>query len=153
MSYDLMFLRRQPGQGWEEALEAAEDYQDFGAGPDDEIWQRVLNRAKLLLGEVSTWLTDDAGEIIHERTGIQLTLYADSAEMSVPYGDTGDAATAVLRTMFLLGQVVEEETGLEGFDPQVDMPIREAAANLDLGAASFEMVARMLSRPGGATAS
>ncbi|WP_089255430.1 hypothetical protein [Asanoa hainanensis] len=149
MSYDLMFLRRQPDQSWDEALEAAEDYQDFGAGPDDEVWQRVLTRARLLLGEVTAGLTDDGGEISHDRTGIQLSLYADSAEMSVPYGETGEGATAVLRTMFLLGQVVEEETGLEGYDPQLEQPIRAAAANLDLGAASFDMVARMLSRPAG----
>ena len=144
-----MFLRRQPGQSWDEAMEAAEDYQDFGAGPEGQVWQRVVTRAKLLLGEVEATLTDDGGEISHERTGIQLSLYADSAEMNVPYGDTGEAATALLRTMFLLGQVVEEETGLEGYDPQLEQPIREAAANLDLGAASFEMVARMLSNPAG----
>ncbi|WP_203702011.1 hypothetical protein [Asanoa iriomotensis] len=147
MSYDLMFMRRQPGQSWGEALEAAEDYQDFGAGPDEQVWQRVVARAKLLLGDAFTRLTDDGGEVSHERTGIQLFLYADSAEMNVPYGATGEGATAVLRTMFLLGQVVEEETGLEGYDPQLGQPLREAAADLDLGAASFETVARLLSKP------
>jgi hypothetical protein len=144
-----MFLRRQPGQSWDEAMEAAEDYQDFGAGPEEQVWQRVVTRAKLLLGEVEATLTDDGGEIGHRRTGIQLFLYADSAEMNVPYGDTGEGATAVLRTMFLLGQVLEEETALEGYDPQLDQPIRAAAANLDLGAASFDMVAHMLSKPAG----
>jgi hypothetical protein len=138
-----MFMRRQPGQSWAEALEAAEDYHDFGAGPVEQVWQRLTARARLLLGDIRTRLGDDRAELTHDRTGIQLFLYADSAEMNVPHG-----ATAVLRTMFVLGQVVEEETGLEGYDPQVGQPIREAAADLDLGAASFEMVARMLSRPG-----
>ncbi|MEV0713399.1 hypothetical protein [Asanoa sp. NPDC050611] len=142
MGYDLLFMRRQPGQTWDEALEVAEDYQDFGAGPDEQVWQRVTKRAKLLLGDLVTTLSDDNGQLTHEGTGIQLILCADSAEMTVP-----DSATAVLRTMFLLGQVVEEETGLQGYDPQAGQPIREAAADLDLGAASFEMVARVLSKP------
>ena len=76
-----------------------------------------MTRTKLLLGDVAAKLSDDGGEISHDRTGIQLSLYADSAEMSVPYGETGEGATAVLRTMFLLGQVVEEETGLGGRRP------------------------------------
>jgi hypothetical protein len=146
-----MFMRRQRGQEWDEALEAADDYHDFGAGPDKRVWQRILGRARLLLGEVAARLTDDRGELVHDRTGMKLFLYADSAEMSVPHGAGGEGATAVLRTMFLVGQVVEEETGLEGYDPQLGQPIREAAADLDLGGASFEMVARMLSRPAAAT--
>ncbi|GIF71180.1 hypothetical protein [Asanoa siamensis] len=143
MSYDLMFMRRQPGQTWDEALDAAEDYRDFGAGPDERVWLRVLGRAKLLLGDVTASLTDASGEISHAGTGIALALYADSAEMTVPDGVAGHGATAVLRTMFLLGQVVEEETGLEGYDTQAGQPIREAAANLDLGGVSLEMVIRL----------
>jgi hypothetical protein len=46
--------------------------------------------------------------------------------------------------MYPLGRVVEEETGLEGYDPQVGKPLAGAAANLDLGAASFETVAQLL---------
>jgi hypothetical protein len=46
--------------------------------------------------------------------------------------------------MYLLGRIVEEETGLEGYDPQVGTPLAEAATNLDLGAASFETVAQLL---------
>jgi hypothetical protein len=56
---------------------------------------------------------------------------------------TGADAVAVLRAMYLLGSIFEEETGLEGYDPQVDKPLREAAADIDLGVASFESVARM----------
>ena len=137
-----MFMRREPGQSWADALEAADDYHDFGAGPDADVWQRVAGRARFLLGEVASRMTDDSGELNHERTGLRLLLFADSAELTVPADDT-----ALLRTMFLLGQVVEEETGLEGYDPRMGKPIREAAANLDLGAASFESVARILSNP------
>ncbi|MEV4621700.1 hypothetical protein AB0J74_23695 [Asanoa sp. NPDC049573] len=144
MSYDLMFVRRQPGQGWEEALEAAEGDDEFGAGPAPDVWQRVVDRARALLGEVSLFVTDDCGEINHEPTSIQLDLFADSAAMHVPYGDTGDRATAILQAMYLLGRIVEEETGLEGYDPQADRPLAEAATNLEFGTASFETVAQLL---------
>ena len=147
MSYDLIFLRRKPGQGWDEALEAADAEDEFGAGPAPDVWQRVVERARLLLGEVSLFVTDDCGEINHEPTNIQLDLFADSAELHVPYGATGNGATAILQAVYLLGQVVEEETGLEGYDPQVGAPMREAAANLDLGAASFETVAQLFRTP------
>jgi hypothetical protein len=139
-----MFVRRQPGQSWADALDAAEDDDEFGAGPAPDVWQRVVERARLLLGEVSLFVTDDCGEINHEPTSIQLDLFADSAGMSVPYGATGDGATAILQAIYLLGRIVEEETGLGGYDPQIDKPLAEAAANLNLGAASFETVAHLL---------
>jgi len=46
--------------------------------------------------------------------------------------------------MYELGAIVQEETGLEGYDPQVSMALTEAAAHIDLGLASFEAAAHMM---------
>ena len=138
-----MFARRRSDQTWQEVLDEIESDDDLGRSPDPDVWQRIVERAQQLLAEVSLFVTEHYGEIDHEPTHIQVSLSADWAEMHVPYGDTGADAAATLRVMYMLGGVIQEETGLEGYDPQVEQPLNEAAAEIGLGLASFEAVAEM----------
>ncbi len=139
-----MFVRRRPDQTWDDVMEEVEEQDDLGQSPNPDVWQRVVERARQLLGEISLFMTENYGEIDHEPTHIQASLSADCAEMHAPYGATGVDAAVTLKAMYLLGTVLQEETGLEGYDPQVEKPLTEAAADLDLGLASFEAVAQML---------
>jgi hypothetical protein len=99
-----------------------------------------------LLGTAKVLLTAEYGELDHEPTGIQLVLTAGSATITVPYGITGDDAGGVLRQLYALGAIVEEETALVGYDPQVDRTLQDAARDLTHGQASFDLVGAMLRR-------
>ena len=66
--------------------------------------------------------------------------------MHATYGASGTDAARTLGTMYKLAAIVEDETGLECYDPQVGMPLREAAADHDIGLASFELAAHVLRR-------
>ncbi len=140
MSYDLVFAPSTVGH----AVEPDED--GARTPPPAQVWRRLVDRAIQLLGPVHAILTETYGELDHEPTGIQLILTASSARITVPYGASGDDANTVLRQLYALGAIVEEETGLTGYDPQVGRPLREAAQNASGGQASFDLVGDMLRR-------
>ncbi|MFI6944315.1 hypothetical protein ACIBI4_34095 [Streptomyces sp. NPDC050418] len=98
MSYDIFFLSRREGQSWAEALEATED---------------VAPSA-------------DAGPI--PAAVSELSVYGDEVGITVPYWHTGTAAEGALGELLALCSIVEKETGLTAYDPQIGMPL--AAASL-----------------------
>lgn len=142
MSYDLIFAWRAKDQSWDDVLETM-DESETDPSPDADVWSRVVMRAQDHVGNISVLESERVHDIHHETTLVQLTVFRDSAEMHATYGATGPDALRQLATMYQLAGIVEEETGLECYDPQVEMPLRDAAADLSLGLASFEAVARM----------
>jgi hypothetical protein len=50
--------------------------------------------------------------------GIQISLFADEAGVSVPYWHTDDRAEAVFAEIWRYLQVIERETGFKTYDPQ-----------------------------------
>jgi hypothetical protein len=141
-------------QSWDEVLRIMDDDdEDDDAAfswPDAGVWRRVVDRAQAELGNVSVFDSELIREIDHEPTSVQLTLLHDSGGMHAPYGATGSDAVRQLTVMYQLAGMVEEETGLECYDPQVGMPLRDAATDLSLGLAPFEMFGRMFGHDGGA---
>lgn len=88
MSYDLYFLDLKPGQTWEEAIEALEDWT-----PSEEAnasipphWNDVVAQARDLLGEVPVFANPPAWEITHEPTAIQLSNFEGQRGMRSPTG-------------------------------------------------------------------
>ena len=66
MSYDIFFVRRDPGQTFEDALQDVEDsYEGGDPGPltdtDLEVWDALLERARDVLG-TGVDVTDDGDE-------------------------------------------------------------------------------------------
>ncbi|WP_182908152.1 hypothetical protein [Microbispora sp. H13382] len=55
----------------------------------------------------------------------QLDYDGESAQVFIPYHYAAEEAVAVLTKAYRLARVVEEETGLEGYDPQTDRPTAE----------------------------
>ncbi|MFG3486343.1 hypothetical protein [Streptomyces sp. NPDC047972] len=131
MSYDIYFLSRDKGQSWDDVLEAAE----AKAGNNDpipdellEAWQRIVPQARVLLGNVDiTEYEQEPRDLSHSDTGIDLSVFGDEVSITVPYWHTGDRAAAVLGKLFALSAVVEKETGLTAYDPQVEMPLAETS--------------------------
>ncbi len=132
MSYDVVFLRRGPGQSWEDALEAWTQRQesDEPPGPLSQVeraqWRRVIEGARAILpggdggvGESSAGFNDD-------QSGIELHYSGGDAQVTVPYRCDGEDAVSVMQKVYALARLVETETGLEGYDPQLDEPVADA---------------------------
>ncbi|GAA1795691.1 hypothetical protein GCM10009682_16840 [Luedemannella flava] len=140
MSYDLMFARLADRQTWDDYLDADED-DDDSEDVDAEIWARIVRRVRAVLPN----LVDHGGELDDEQTAIQVFCSADSAAIQVPYWHTGAAAHLVVTTMYRISAIIEEETGLQGYDPQIEVPTAEAGARVADAVAVFEMVAASFS--------
>jgi hypothetical protein len=138
MSYDLIFARLAPGQSWDEYLEEDRDEDSFG--DDDlapEAWQRVVGRVREILPNA----VDAGGELDDEQTAIQVLCSAHEASIQVPYWHEGPAARRVVTAMYQIAAILEEETGLRGFDPQIEMPVADAAGHVDAAVAVFDSIA------------
>ncbi|MBO3748831.1 hypothetical protein J5X84_22355 [Streptosporangiaceae bacterium NEAU-GS5] len=127
MSYDLYFLRREPGQSWDEALESLEEERDEPAAFDAEAWAKVLAASRAVLGEMSVFENPavHSWEITHEETGLQIGLFEGEWSMTVPYWTRDEQARAVMRKMYAIALAVAQITGLECYDPQVGEPLSE----------------------------
>ena len=137
MSYDLAFLPKAADQSWDDLLDAEPDESD--GPPDAAAWERIEAAARQILGEVTVHRSERFCELDHEATGIQVSLYAGEAAITVPYWYVGAEAAAVVERIYALGRAVEEATGYSGYDPQLELPLAEAAA--DQAVAAFDAVA------------
>ena len=141
MSYDLIFVPKSDDQSWEEALGAAEE-DEVGDRPSPEIWASLLAATRQILGnEVSVAQDDTFYEVDDEATGVQLSYYAREAAITVPYWYRGERAMTIIRSVYQLAEAVEKLTGLPGFDPQLELPLPEAAARPDLAVQIFDEAA------------
>jgi hypothetical protein len=126
VSYDIYFLNRRAGQSWEEAMAELEEADDVALTPELlAAWERIVPQARELLGEIELFETEDTRELSHqsEQTGIQASIYASEVSITVPYWHRGAEAERILCLTYALAQVIENETGLEGYDPQYDRAI------------------------------
>ena len=134
MSYDIFFVRRDPGQTFEDALDGVEDgFEGSDPGPlsegEREQWDALVPRARTILGEtVELTLDDDeVRELTDRATGIGLKYVAGEFEIHVPDASMAvDDDLALMTTVYELARAVEDVTGLEGFDPQVGEPVSDA---------------------------
>lgn len=133
MSYDIYFVRRDPGESFQDALDRAEDpgEGDNIGGPlssvELEQWERILPHARAILGDIEEFATEVVREISDEATGVQLSIHPGEISITVPYWHGDEDSFAVMQKVYALAYAVEAETGLEGYDPQLDEPISDAA--------------------------
>ena len=129
MSYDIFFVRRDPGQSFEDALDATEESFEGDPGPlspvELEQWDEVLPIARDVLGNVEEFADETTRELTDPTTGIQLSLFNGEMAIHVPYGDYEEQSISVMSRVYDLARAVERVTGLEGYDPQLDEPISD----------------------------
>jgi hypothetical protein len=129
VSYDIYFLSRRDGQSWDDALEAMEDAAEESKPIPArllEAWDRIVPQARTLLGDVEiTEYGQESRDLNHSDTGIDLSVFGDEVSITVPYWHAGNDAAIVLDKVFALAAIVEKETGLTAYDPQVERPLRE----------------------------
>jgi hypothetical protein len=146
MSYDLEFLRKGADESWEEAFEAVGE--SDAEAPDAEVRATVTAAVRELLGDVAVHEGELYCELEHRATGIQLNLYRHSAAITVPYWYSGTDAATVVGRIYALGRIVEQHTGLIGYDPQTGLPLAEAAARPDQAVEIFDRTAASFARRG-----
>jgi hypothetical protein len=135
--YDIFFVRRDPGQSFADALEETEESYHGDPGPltaaEREQWDRIVSRARDLLGPVEEFPSDTSRELVHAGTGIELSMIA--GEVTITLVDAGGAqdSVALMGKVYALARVVEDETGLEGYDPQLQEPVSTPREQLPEG--------------------
>jgi hypothetical protein len=124
VSYDIYFLKRDPGQSWEDAMEALEEQ---AAAPEvltrPSCWDQVVSGVRYILGDVSVLENPPVWEVDHERTGIQVSCFSREWSITVPYWSDGDAAVAITGHLRAIAGIVQTATGLEAYDPQVEIAV------------------------------
>lgn len=127
MSYDILLYPRQPGQTWEQVVEA--DEQDGPEGTQADLdagvatFRRIEARLREQLTEpVETWVAEEVGGDVYGElsaldSGLQVELYDRSASVSFPYGGGTDRGELHDRARHAV-RIVGEETGYEAYDPQ-----------------------------------
>ena len=134
MSYDIYFVRRDPGQSFADALDATEDSYDGEPGPlgsaELEQWERIATRARQLLDGIEEFSTENARELSDAGTGIQLSMIADEVSITVASERPEQDAVELMAKVYALARVVEDESGLEGYDPQLQEPITDPSRRL-----------------------
>ncbi len=135
MSYDIFFVRRDPGETIEEALEGVEEsYEGGDPGPlteeDLELWDNLLPMAREILGSAAEITREDeeTREITDPVTGIGLLVFQGEFEIHVPDNRTGGVDDlVVMSTVYDLARAVQDVTGLEGYDPQLGEPVSDVS--------------------------
>lgn len=131
MSYDIFFVRRDPGQTFEDALDELEgSYENGDPGEltdnDLERWDALLPLAREILGDV---VVDDADEETREltavRSGVELTMIQGEIAIRVPDDRAPADDIELMAAVYELARVVEDVTGLEGYDPQLGEPVSD----------------------------
>ncbi len=144
MSYDIYFLKRGPGQSWEDAMETLEEQ-----AADREVltrppgWDQVVSGVRYILGDVSVLENSPGWQIGHERTGIQVSCYSGEWSLTVPYWNDGDAAVAITGQLRAIAGIVQTATGLQAYDPQVEMAVTTDEWTAQQAVSVFDQVAEM----------
>jgi hypothetical protein len=73
-------------------------------------------------------------ELNDDATGLQVTLYDESADVTMPYWHEGEAAARAFEQMFRCAEVLADAAGFAVFDPQLDQRV-DAGSAVDRGAA------------------
>ncbi|GAA0362869.1 hypothetical protein [Streptomyces blastmyceticus] len=139
MTYDIMLLRVLPGRTFDETLEEINSTYDPDAdlepmnltGDQRAVWDRLIQRISREVGPVTTeeypysltlWRDGPAGHL-------QLDYAGDSADIEIPYRYPGRQALPIMAEAYRIARMVEEESGLEGYDYEVDQPVRTGDIN------------------------
>jgi hypothetical protein len=90
-----------------------------------------VERATRELGPVSC--EDFASALILRREGppaVQLVYEGTGADIEIPYRYSGDLALPAITQACYLAEIVEQETGLAGYDRHVNQPIADGDPEL-----------------------
>ena len=155
MSYDFILLHRQPGQSWDEVLEATErrveQELDPPFSPSARAWaERIADRLQAHDPKLERFTSRHCIDLDRpDDTGVQVSLFEHELAVTVPYWHTGRAARAVMELVWSYLAILEQETGWETYDPQLGRGL-DRARDLEVVSGSHaDMSARLPGLVGG----
>lgn len=150
VTYDITFVRLQPGLTLLESLEERAARYDPEAEPERmhlteqqrAVWDRIVQRITLELGPVT------CEEYLYSLTlcrdgpagYLQLDYNGQSADIEIPYRYPDASALPIITEAYRIAAIVEQESGLTGFDGQTDQAT--ATGDITHAAAKLGSVAR-----------
>lgn len=132
VTYDITFIRRRPGQTLHQTLEErnAKFEEDEEPIPmkltagQRSAWERIVERVATEVGPATS--EEYLYCLTLRREGpagcLQLDYDGESADIAIPYRYAGQAALPILTEAYCVARIVEEVSGLEGYDGQTDQP-------------------------------
>src|SRR5215813_12582472 len=136
MSYDFILLHREPGQSWDEVLEANErlvlevadrPFSSFARGRAILIAEHLQAHDP----QLERFTTEHHIELTRpDDAGVQVSLFERELAVTVAYGHAGRAARAVMDLVWSYLAILEQETGWEIYDPQLGRRL-DRARDLD----------------------
>src|SRR5690242_5332353 len=136
MSYDFILLHREPGQSWDEVLEAnerllmAEGDRPFDPSARARA-ERIADRLQAHDPQLQRFTSEHHIELTRpDDPGVQVSLFERELAVTVAYWHTGQAARAVMELVWSYLTILEQETGWEIYDPQLGRSL-ERARDLD----------------------
>jgi len=150
VTYDISFLRVQPGRTFDETMEELNSAYDPDAEPDPmkltgdqrAAWDRLTQRVSQEVGPIRSdeylhgltlWRDGPAGHL-------QLDYAGDSASIEIPCRYPDQAALPIMDEAYRIARIVEEESGLEGYDAEVEQSVR--TGDVDTAAAKLGSISR-----------
>ena len=136
MSYDFILVHREPGQSWDEVLEANERLVMEGTDPPFEPSvraraERIADRLQAHDPQLERFTSEHQIELTRPgEAGVQVSLFAHELAVTVAYWHTGRAARAVMELVWSYLAILEQETGWETYDPQLGRTL-DRARDLD----------------------
>lgn len=147
VSYDLHLFRPRPGADVLDCARASyenppDEPNPGPASPERERWKQSLATALIahdarleILPFDFQQFADDQGitydqareqwrhlvlASLHDGSGVQITLFDDAAELTLPYRHSGAAANAAWAEVWGLLEILESLGGLRAYDPQFE---------------------------------
>jgi hypothetical protein len=151
MSYDFLLLPRDPGQSWDQVLEASErlalEEGDRPPGPAARTkLERIADRLQAHDPQLERFTGERHIELTQaDDTGIQVSLFCGELSVSVAYWHTGPAARAVMQIAWSYLSILEQETGWEVYDRQLGRSL-DRARDLDEVTAGYAKMSAWLRR-------
>ncbi|EOM74538.1 hypothetical protein DW322_05020 [Rhodococcus rhodnii] len=135
MSYDILFLRREPGQSFDDALEADEERQiaaSEGISCEDPLVIAAADEVRRAVVEmIGPDAKVDTGrpgiDIYDPATRVLLEYHWEGVSISTTFGPDPSPVTRI-SAVFRTAEIIERLTGLEGYDRQIEMALREPGA-------------------------
>lgn len=125
MSYDFLLLPRDPGQSWDQVMEANErlalEEGDRALSPAARTrLEQIADRLQAHDSQLERLTTERYIELTRvDDAGIQLSLFSGQLAVSVAYWHTGSAAQAMMQIVRSYLAIMEQETGWEVYDRQL----------------------------------
>lgn len=141
MSYDINFIPKLPNQSWDQATEAHEQKcvsdswcEQVPSDAERAAWKRAMARLQEVHSSLERFGSSRTPQLTDEKSGLQVSFDREEVAITIPYWHSDEEAAHVMGLAQKFALIIEEETNLVGFDPQLDRRFLDCEDSVDEGA-------------------